>query len=196
MEENQKMNTKKTKTLTWQDVEGQVQDIAHQIYVSGWRPDYVVGITRGGLVPAVLLSNLLKVPMHTLHVKLRDDADAESNCWMAEDAVGYVPLEERGITKSRWDGSKRKNILLVDDINDTGATFNWIKTDWRSLCFPHEETLWNAIWENNVRFAVLIENLDSSFETSYNAVTINKAEDNSWINFPWEAGWWIGHKKV
>jgi len=184
----------KTKTLTWTDVESYVHELAHQINKSGWRPDYVVGVTRGGLMPAVLLSNLLGVPMETLKVQLRDGGECESNTWMAEDAFGYVNIEEREILKSRWDGSKRKNILIVDDINDSGATFNWIKEDWRSGCMPGE-IAWDTVWKRNVRFAALVENLDSSFETCYNAVELNKAEDDVWINFPWESGWWTKHKK-
>ena len=41
---------------TWRDVENFTQEIIRQIHNDGWRPDYVVGITRGGLVPANLIS--------------------------------------------------------------------------------------------------------------------------------------------
>jgi uncharacterized protein len=184
----------KTKTLSWSDIEGQVHELAHKINKSKWRPDYVVGLTRGGLVPAVLLSNLLDVPMETLKVQLRDGGSCESNGWMSEEAFGYVPLEERKVLKSRWDGSKKKNILIVDDINDSGDTFNWIKSDWQNGCMPNDLS-WEKVWGNNVRFAVLVENIDSSFESCYSATEINKAEDDVWINFPWESGWWIQHKK-
>ena len=39
---------------TWQQVEGACLDIARQMSNHIWRPDYIVGITRGGLVPANL----------------------------------------------------------------------------------------------------------------------------------------------
>ena len=41
--------------LSWRDVQKQTAEICRQITLSDWRPEYVVGITRGGLTPANLL---------------------------------------------------------------------------------------------------------------------------------------------
>jgi xanthine phosphoribosyltransferase len=153
-----------------------------------WKPDYVVGLTRGGLLPAVMISHYLDIPMHTLKVCLRDNADTESNCWMAEEAFGYITDEERyKYGNARWDPNKRKKILIVDDINDSGATFQWIKNDWPSGCMPNETMVWNSIWGENVRFAALVENSCSEFDTDYASEIIDK--NNVWIQFPWEQ-WW------
>ena len=82
----------------------------------------------------------------------------------------------------------RKKILIVDDINDTGSTFNWIRDDWQANCFPGEKDVWNVIWGNSVKFAVLTENLASDFHyTNFYAHEINKAEDDVWLVYPWEA---------
>jgi hypoxanthine phosphoribosyltransferase len=35
---------------SWQDVEHQTQEILRQLQRDAWMPDYVVGLTRGGLV--------------------------------------------------------------------------------------------------------------------------------------------------
>lgn len=149
-----------------------VSSICRDIANSGWRPDYVVGITRGGLQPAVMISHYFDVPCETLKVSLRDDGESESNLWMAEDAYNC------------------KNILIVDDINDSGATLNWILRDWPSGCMPKEEN-WRTVWNNTVRFAVVVDNLASNFEykVDYTGMEINKAENDSWIEFPYE-NWW------
>ena len=162
---------------TWRDVEHHTQEILRQICSDSWRPDYVVGLTRGGLVPANLISQYLGCRMETLKVSLRDDTECESNLWMAEDAFGHE-ME----TPSR--------ILIVDDINDTGATLNYIREDWPSGCFP-DNPRWTEVWGSNVRVAVLVDNESSKSEipVSYSAVDINKAEQDSWIVFPWEE-WW------
>jgi hypoxanthine phosphoribosyltransferase len=159
---------------TWQDVECQTQEILQQIALDPWRPDYVVGLTRGGLVPANLISQYLECPMECLKVSLRDDTtQPEHNLWMAEDA---------------YEGKK---ILVVDDINDSGATLNYIKQDWQSSCFPDDHERWDHVWNDNVRVAVLCDNEASSSELkiSYSAVDLNKAEEDVWIVFPWEEFW-------
>ena len=157
---------------TWQQVEGACLDIARQMHNHYWRPDYIVGITRGGLVPANLLSQYTGIKMNSLDISLRDGGDCVSNLGMAEDAFNG------------------KNILIVDDINDSGATLNWIREDWMSGCFPKDRR-WKEVWGNNVRVACLYDNESSKskLDVTYSAVTINKSADPSWIVFPWEA-WW------
>ena len=175
---------------SWQDVERACVSIALQMYNDQWRPDYIVGITRGGNVPATILSNMLDIRCEALKVSLRDDgADLgpESNLWMSEDAFGYVDAEEQKTLKSRWDIHKRKNILIVDDINDTGATFNWIKQDWQSSCLPNESS-WDSVWHRNVRFATITDNLASEFNgtVDYTVHEVNKVEEDVWLCYPWE----------
>ena len=159
---------------SWEQVEGAVLDIARQMSAQDWKPDYIVGITRGGLIPANLLSQYTGIKMHTLNVSLRDGDGGESNLWMAEEAF-----------------NQSKKILVVDDINDSGATLKWIKQDWQSSCLPNDPIWINGIWNNNVRVAVLYDNESSKSELTvdYSAVTINKAEEDVWIDFPWES-WW------
>ncbi len=165
------MNTPK-KYYTWSDTDRAAQSIIMQMYKDEWRPDYIVGLTRGGLPLAVLISHMASIRMETLKVKLRDLDDnedgCESNCWMAEDA---------------YEG---KNILIVDDINDTGATFDWITKDWPAGCLPNDPK-WNNVFGKNVRFAAMTENLSSNFElVKYHWDEVNKAEEDVWLVYPYE----------
>ena len=169
-----------------------VSSICRQITLSGWKPDYIVGITRGGLVPAVMISHYLDVRLETLNVSLRDSKGGlgpESNLWMAEDAFGYVT--NTNSSQARSSAEFQKNILIVDDINDSGATINWIAEDWKSGCLPTNER-WDQVWNNNVKFAVLFDNAASkcNFKMDFVGEEINKAEQDVWIDFPYES-WWL-----
>lgn len=137
--------------------------IVRQMYKDSYKPDYIVGITRGGLIPGIMLSYYLDIPFHAL-------GHDESNTWMAEDA---------------FDG---KNILIIDDINDTGTTFETIANDWKSTCFP-DDIKWNNIWHESVKFASLIENQGTRFNSDFAGLEIDPEENPEYCMFPWE-NWW------
>lgn len=159
--------------LTHEQVKQCTLEIARQTYKDKWHPDYIVGITRGGLWPSVMLSHFLGINMFTLDVRLRDGNawSLESNTWMADDAC------------------KGKKILIVDDINDTGETLKWIIDDWAKTVWQSDAKWHEEVWHKSVRFACLIDNLPSKFEIDYAGMEINKEEDPAWIVFPHE-GWW------
>ena len=154
------------------DIKNGLHTIVRAMRQDSWEPDYIVGLTRGGLPLAVMLSHYLNKPTHALNASFRDsDIGPESNLWMAEDAF------------------EKKNILIVDDINDTGRTFNWIKDDWQQSCLPTDLT-WEHVWNENVKFAVIVNNNSSEFKNvDYVAYEIDKAENLAWIVFPYE-NWW------
>lgn len=158
--------------LNYEAVERQCLSIARDLAHEDWNVDYVVGLTRGGLLPANLLSQWLDVPMFSLDVSLRDaEAEPTSNAWMAADAI------------------EGKNILIVDDINDSGATLQWIARDWQSMARP-DSAEWLRVFGGNVRIAVLVNNEASKFtQISYSGMEINKADQDVWVVFPWEE-WW------
>jgi hypothetical protein len=155
---------------TWSQVEGACLDLCRQMVQDSWMPKYIVGISRGGLTPANLISQYLDIPMATLMVSLRDGGIKVSDCGMAEDAYNGV------------------NILVVDDINDQGSTIAWIKQDWQSSCLPGE-TQWQKTWGQNVRFATLTNNLASNEDVDYTYWEVNKAEEDCWLVYPWEEFW-------
>ena len=147
--------------VTWHDVQRQTQEILRQMQKESWKPDYIVGITRGGLTASNLLSQYLDVTMFTLDVRLRDGehVPCESNSKLAEIAFG---MNDGKSTGARWDVGQRKKVLIVDDINDSGATINWIKKDWENIISnkvqDNVDYVWESIWNETTKFAVLFNN--------------------------------------
>lgn len=155
------------KYISWAQLEGHCLHIVSQMWQDNWIPEIIVGVTRGGAVPAVMLSHFMQCKMVGLDVSLRDsDNGPESNCWLAEDAANG------------------KRILIVDDINDSGATIDWIVNDW--------DYAGDSIkWGENVRVATIIDNTSSKAKVtpSYCGEEINKAVDDVWVVFPYEEFW-------
>jgi hypoxanthine phosphoribosyltransferase len=152
----------------WNDIDTAVNNIILQMYNDNWRPEYIVGLTRGGLAPAVMLSNKLNVPMYTLDVRLRDTPN------------NYKPESNEFLANK---GKTGHNILIVDDINDTGKTLQWIWNDWQGD-WPCKES--REMWHNCVKTATLTNNDSSNFNIDYSDQQINKLEEDLWIIFPWE----------
>jgi len=93
--------------VSYENVVSAVDHITNQIIESGNIPDVIVGLTRGGLIPAVMLSHRLKLPMKTIQWSTRDYPLKES-------------LDELRIYRK---------ILIVDDICDSGVTLNGLLYD-------------------------------------------------------------------
>ena len=179
----------KKKYYTNSNIKSFILEIIGQMFIDKFRPDYIVGLVRGGVTPATMISHYLNIPCYTLDVRLRDhNGKLESNVGMAQDAYG------------EYDGTsvEGKNILIVDDINDSGTTLNWIKKDWQDSYNPFHadqgstfvNTRWDDVWSNSVKVAVLTENLASNFEgVDYYADVVNKMDDDVWLVYPWEE-WW------
>lgn len=165
-----------THIFTWKHIEKMCLDICRQLLLKNNQFDYIVAIGRGGSIPGAMISHFLNIPLNHLNISLRDFESMEHNTWMAEDAFGY-------------NGTKR-DILIVDDINDSGRTFEFLKHSWQDSCFPNVTT-WDNIWHNNVQFASLVYNEVSLVNSDWYTKTINRTDDETWFVFPWENFWTI-----
>ena len=125
-----------------------------------WKPDFIIGIGRGGLVPAVFLSHA--TGLSTLSVdfssQVKDFADAP-----------LVKLAARTQAGER--------LLFVDDINDSGRTITHLR---RAMADA------GAV-DGAVRFAMLIDNISSAERIDYTARQIDRHVTKDWFVFPWEA---------
>ena len=92
--------------LDYDDIEAMNQNLVHD--VSKFKPDIIVGITRGGLLPALHLSHHLDRPLQTIVWQTRDINRCKHD----------MPLQ-LAIDKGT-------RVYFVDDINDTSRTFSEI----------------------------------------------------------------------
>jgi hypoxanthine phosphoribosyltransferase len=137
-----------------------VQAVAAALAKDGWKPDHIVGIGRGGLVPAAYLSHRTGISLLSVDY-----------------SSGVPSFAGELMEKLAAATGQGRTILLMDDINDSGGTIEAL----RKSLLDH-----GAVAER-VRVAVLIDNQRSAAKVDYRSRTIDRSTDKRWFVFPWEA---------
>ena len=57
---------------SWQDMCSDVNQLCRDIVLDNFKPDVIVGLSRGGLTPGVMMSHWLKKPFKPVKSALRD----------------------------------------------------------------------------------------------------------------------------
>ena len=142
--------------MTW-DIYGRaVRELAHQVADSGFRPDLILAIARGGLFVAGSLGYALAVKnLYVMNLEFYTGVDERL------DVPIMLPpsLDKFDLTDAK--------ILVADDVADTGHTLNVV-----------HEFCQEVVAES--RTAVLYEKSHSLVKCDF----IWKKTD-AWINFPW-----------
>lgn len=148
----------KTCQYTIDDLNVDLKSIIKEIETVSYSPELVLSINRGGCIPGIYLSHYFKVPHKVINIQLRDgDGNIE------------VDLNKKYLTN-------KKRILVVDDINDTGKTFEEIKKITTKI-------------DCEIKLCALIDNVQSTQKIDFRGKSINKSTDPLWYIFPWE-NWW------
>ncbi len=144
--------------LGWQEFGDAARDLAHQVVESGYEPDLILSITRGGLLPAGAIAYALDLKnVHIINVEYYTGTDRR-----LPQPVLLPPLPN---TSSLSD----QRVLIVDDVADTGETLRRV----RDFCDEHAA---------ESRVAVLYEKSRSIIACDY----VGRRTD-AWIMFPWSS---------
>ncbi|MEM6754649.1 MAG: phosphoribosyltransferase [Cyanobacteria bacterium P01_C01_bin.38] len=149
--------------ISWSDYHHKIEQLAAQIYQSGWEFNQIVCLARGGLRVGDIISRIYKQPLAIL----------------ATSSYSGAGKQERGqLTFSQYltmtDEALGSRILLVDDLVDSGVTLKetipWLKKNSNT---PIEE----------IRTAVIWYKACSAIAPDYYA---DYLPDNPWIHQPFE----------
>lgn len=140
--------------LSWHDVEKAIEALAITIR-EDYDPDIIIGIARGGLIPAVRLSHLFNdLLMRVIHVKYYENVD-----------------ETRDEPEIFWSdvGKLEGNVLIVDDVADTGNTLEVVLNHLKDRV------------EGELEICTVAYKPSSKIKPDYYVY-----ETEKWIVFPWE----------
>lgn len=154
-------NTEQARPVTcyntgWEDNFNLAVKLSRKIKESGYSPDLILAISRGGLVPARIIADfLLERNIQCLHARR----------WGVGEQIG----EKVAITGTPAD-LQSKNVLVVDDVADTGDTLQEITR------YLHRQKV------RNVKTATLHYKKTSTCKPDYYAAEM---EQWQWIVYPW-----------
>ncbi|NOZ31235.1 MAG: phosphoribosyltransferase [Crenarchaeota archaeon] len=144
--------------IEWSTIDEGVEEIVAKVESSGFKPDVIVGILRGGVIPARLVADRLGV---------NDITVMEVKLYKGTGIRGERPYLRQPPVLSLTD----KRVLIVDDISDSGLTLQ-LAVEAVNLFMPKE-----------VRTASIYIKPWTEFVPDYYAFTTR-----NWIVFPWERG--------
>lgn len=146
-----------TEVLSWEMFGQATQDLARAVMQDGYKPDFILGIARGGLFTAGALGYALGVKLlHVINIEFYTGRGEH-----LELPVMLPPIPDPDLFK----GLK---VLICDDVADSGATLN-----------TTHEFVDQQVAE--VRSLVIYEKSRSIIKPEY----VWKQTDD-WIHFPWD----------
>ncbi len=144
--------------LTWEGFGKAARELATAVVDSGFQPDLIMSITRGGMLPAGTISYAMGIKnLHIINVEFYTGVDARLPMPV------LLPPVPAAVDLSQ------KKVLVVDDVADTGETLRMV----RDFCATHVA---------ETRTAVLYEKSQSVVKCDY----VWKRTDE-WISFPWSS---------
>jgi hypoxanthine phosphoribosyltransferase len=153
------------------DLRNDLSEITRQISISDFKPDVIIGPGRGAFVMGVMLSHYYEVPFQGFEWQTRDHE-------MIKDSAGIESI------LSKYNSN---NILIVDDINDSGATLLGISKVIDDWDFTENNSMLNL--HEGLKYATLFDKESSSFDNVEFTANQVKPDEEKWIVFPYEE-WW------
>ncbi|MDO4433018.1 MAG: phosphoribosyltransferase [Alysiella sp.] len=153
---------------SYDDIHRVVKKVATQIQAAGVQYDAMIAIGGGGFIPARMLRTFLDVPIYAV-------------------TTAYYLNETEGKTadtvqKIQWldpipDNLVGKNILVVDEVDDSRTTMEFVLRELKNDGFAH---IGVAVIHNKIKEKVgkLPENI---------AYFCGLEIEDWWINYPWDA---------
>ena len=152
--------------LSWTDVDLLTRRLAESIRDDKYELEVIIGILRGGCVPAIHLSHILSVRTFiALHIQTR--ASDQARAKRIEPIILRAPLLEE---------IRGKNILLVDEVTNTGLTLGAARAYIKSFN-PAEIRTAVLVWDTQPPIGM---NEVPDIAADYCMEKIN-----TWVRFPW-----------
>lgn len=152
--------------VDWQDVQDKIRQLTEYLTKVKYKPQRILGVSRGGSVIAVMLSHFMNINGADVdHIKVSsygEDRQAK------QPIISEMTLLQRGL----WNNGAT---LIIDDLFDKGGTYNVLH---KELPYAKKAFLWHKYPIQAV--------LDSGLDNHNIIYKGEYAYENDWLIFPWE----------
>ncbi len=149
--------------IPWSRLGGMLIQLAEKIR-RDYQPDLVIGIAKGGVIPAVYLSSVFMLDFYPIKLSSR------KNEKIVRDTPQWFVYPTRQVAD--------KKVLLVDDICVAGRTFNMAKEELRKLDAKEIRTVSIAIHGESIKPDYYLMDSDALIVWPWDRDTLSK--DGAW----------------
>lgn len=159
-----------TINITYSEIDHLSRDLAKKVKEQ-FNPEVILAVGGGGFIPARIMRTELNVPMYAINLAsyVEDETSAQT---------------QQEIRVSQWinpDLLKNKRVIIVDEVDDTRKTINYI-VDRLNSEIKQPENLGVAVIHNKTK------EKDKSIDLNELGVYYNQAKviRNEWVHYPWD----------
>jgi len=160
------------------DIKKAAVKVVNAIEGDNWKPDLIIAVTRGGLIPAGYISYFLDISNIDI-VKLQTYEGEEQDLKKISEQEYQLQVDIQKIIK-KW---RPEKILIVDDLIDSCNTLKTVDT--MMLAVQNYFKMTNIkVPVYDWRFAVLYSNENKNLlnKTAY----YGEKKPDGWLVFPWD----------
>ena len=155
------MESDKKIYYTYENIHSLVKNVAKKIKTSNFEPDVLIAIGGGGYILGRILRNEYKKPLIGVSVNYYDENDK-----IQEKVNVFQWIEKKHV--------KNKNILIIDEVDDTRKTLHFIVEKMRKYK-PKEIAI--AVLNNKKKEKEPLENVK---------YFCSEETEDKWIVYPWD----------
>lgn len=155
-------------SVSYQEIHDLVKTGFKKLQETNFKPDYIIAIGGGGFIPARILRTYLDVPILALTISFYDSESHTSS------------VQPKVIQNIDPEVIRGKKVLIVDEVDDTRSTLNWIVT--------------NIVAKGTDDYGIFVVHNKSKNKVVSVEEIMNNSNlyipcsdtNNLWINYPWD----------
>lgn len=185
--------------ISYNNIHKLCQQVAKKILERDERPDVIIAITGGGMIPARIIRSFLKVPgqknipIQAIGLSLYEDMGLNSSVDKIGKEVIRTQWLDFGALDQHFDSLIGKKILIVDEVDDTRTTLHYAVTELEKEVEEQQKRL-NRLNEKTMFSIFVLHNKEKKKRAELPADMMESGRylaattvPDKWLCYPWEA---------